>query len=343
MGDMKTYIKFIIKFITVTTAAVVLLAAGLMYWMHSCRSFMDNTLVSGNYVIEKGQPYRATYNELFDGLNPPPGFNIYLVHVLKLDSRIRFGYYEAVNITVNELVDNIIKGQQTLIKVTFPEGYNMYDVASTLDSAGIADREQMLDIFSDKRVIARLTGGNYETLEGFLAPGTYFFSKNFPGEKIAAAMVEEFYRLLPFDFEMKAREHGLTFYDAVKVASIVQKETYKEEEAPLVAAVFINRLNKRMRIQADPTIIYGIYADFNGKLSKTELTDRSNRFNTYRHNGLPPTPISNPSKMALEAVASPAESDYMYFVATKDGTHVFAKSYDEHLRNVNIHQRGRAN
>jgi UPF0755 protein len=216
-------------------------------------------------------------------------------------------------------------------------------VASTLDHAGVATEASMLALFKDRAAVKRLAGGEYESIEGFLAPGTYFFPRSFSPEKIAATMVEEFHRILPLDFEKKVAAHGLTFYDAVKLASIVQKETYRQNESPRVAAVFINRLKKKMRIQADPTIIYGIYTEFDGKLTKDKLTDRSNRFNTYRHGGLPPTPISNPSQMALEAVANPENSDYIYFVATKDGTHVFAVSYDEHRRNVNIHQRGRSN
>ncbi len=321
-------------------AALVVCAGVAFAWKRACDTFLADTLVTGEYIIEKGEPFRKTYDAVFRGQNTPPGFIVYLTKIRDFDRKIRYGYYEANAISLETLIDHITNGKQTLTKVTFPEGYNMYDVATAIENAGIAGKATMLSVFTDRSFVLTLTGNGYESLEGFLAPGTYFFSKRYPPEKIAAKMVNEFYKTLPLDFEAGAKKQGLSFYDALILASIVQKETYDEAESPVVAAVFLNRIKSRMFIQADPTIIYGMYDRYDGSIRKADITDRSNRFNTYRHKGLPPTPISNPSVMALSAVINPADSDYYYFVATKDGRHVFSKDYDDHRRNVRIYQLG---
>ena len=309
-------------------------------WKKSCDSFLANTIVSGEFLIEKGDGFNKTYAAIFSVESVPIGFSTYLIKIRRFDKMIRYGYYEANTISLETLINNIMSGKQTLTKITFPEGYNMYDIAATIENAGLGDRIEMIRVFTDCSLILDLTGGSYESLEGFLAPGTYLFSKKYPAEKIAAKMVYEFYKILPPDFEIKAKKLGLSFYDALILASIVQKETYDKEESPIVAAVFLNRIKSKMLIQADPTIIYGMYDRYSGNIRKADLIDKSNRFNTYRHRGLPPTPISNPSIIAIKAVINPANSDYYYFVATKDGKHVFARDYDEHKRNVRIHQLG---
>jgi UPF0755 protein len=329
------------KSIIITFAAIaVLVLAAVCGWFLRCSVYLKGSVISGEYSVEKGESFNSFYEKLFSGHNPPPGFKNYLI-LKGYDKKIRFGEYSADNITLGELLANIVIGKQSLLKLTIPEGYNMYDVAAALETAGIATKEEMLSVFKDRKVSGKLVGMSYESLEGFLAPGTYYFSKNYPKERIAQTLVKEFFRTLPDDFENLVKRNGLSFYDALILASIVQKETYSESEAPVVAAVFINRIKSRMRIQADPTIIYGKYEIYDGTISKKDLQDKNNRFNTYTHNGLPPTPISNPSAMVLAAVANPVKSDYIYFVATREGTHVFAKTYAEHRRNVNLYQKGR--
>ncbi|MDR2883598.1 MAG: endolytic transglycosylase MltG [Deferribacteraceae bacterium] len=333
--------KKVIQTVFAILLAAVVVSAGVWYaWKKSCESFLQNTVVSGQYEIEMGQSFSSVYRQLLKGLTPPLGFFDYLVRIKGIEKNIHFGYYEANAIPLAELIADVVSGRQTLEKVTIPEGYNMYDIATTLENAGIIDTKTMLSVFTDKELINTLTDNNYESLEGFLAPGTYFFAKRYPPEKIATKMVEEFNRTLPFDFREKVEALGLSFYDAIILASIVQKETYDKDEAPIVAAVFLNRIKARMLIQADPTIIYGKYSVYDGTISKADLQDRANRYNTYKHKGLPPTPISNPSVIALTAVANPEKNDYYYFVAKKDGKHVFSKSYNEHRRNVRIHQLG---
>jgi UPF0755 protein len=126
--------------------------------------------------------------------------------------------------------------------------------------------------------------------------------------------------------------------EVVVLASLVEKETGAPEERPLIAAVFLNRLRLGMRLETDPAVIYGI-ADFDGNLRRLHLEDPSNRYNTYAHGGLPPGPIANPGAAALRAVVEPAQADYLYFVARKDGTHQFSRTYTEHVNAVNRFQR----
>jgi UPF0755 protein len=147
-------------------------------------------------------------------------------------------------------------------------------------------------------------------------------------------MVETFFKNLPKQFEEKAKNNGLTVYEAVILASIIQKESYYKDELPLISSVFHNRLKKRMRLESDPTIIYGIYENFDGNIRKKDLIDKSNIYNTYKIFGLPPTPICNPDKYSLEAAVNPAKTDYLYFVADKEGKHHFSKTYAEHSKKV---------
>ena len=135
-----------------------------------------------------------------------------------------------------------------------------------------------------------------------------------------------------------AKRHDFTMKDAVTLASIVEKETGVSEERPLIASVFLNRLARRMRLEADPAVIYGI-PDFDGNLRRRDLENEDNPYNTYRIFGLPPGPIASPGEASLRAVVSPAQTDYLYFVSKNDGTHVFSASYREHINAVNRYQK----
>jgi UPF0755 protein len=156
-------------------------------------------------------------------------------------------------------------------------------------------------------------------------------------KQVARVLVDQFHaQWAPLEADASAR--GLGQQQVVTLASIVEKETGASSERPLVASVFWNRLERGMRLESDPTTIYGI-ADFDGNLRREHLEDEANPWNTYQIVGLPPTPIANPGAASLAAVLRPAASEYLYFVAKGDGTHVFARSYGEHLDNVARYQR----
>jgi UPF0755 protein len=177
------------------------------------------------------------------------------------------------------------------------------------------------------------------TLEGYLFPDTYRFAKGLPAESIVRTMVDRF-RAVYEDVRRASPATSLSMHEIVTLASIVEKETAVPEERPLIAAVFLNRMRRGMRLETDPTVIYGI-SDFDGNLRRVHLEDESNPYNTYRIPGLPPGPIASPGREALQAVLAPADSPYLFFVSRNDGTHVFTTSYRDHSRAVAQFQKQR--
>jgi UPF0755 protein len=166
-------------------------------------------------------------------------------------------------------------------------------------------------------------------------PETYFYNFNSPASNILIKSQDSFIEYAKLLWEKKQPSNPLkTLDEAIILASIVEKEAGNNKEKPIIAGVFLNRLNLNMRLQADPTIIYGLLPNFNGNITKLNLQDSSNRYNTYKIKGLPPTPIAMISKSSLEAVILGIPNNYVYFVAKGDGTHYFSTKYADHLKAV---------
>jgi UPF0755 protein len=256
-----------------------------------------------------------------------------------VSSEIKAGEYAlSPDRSTPEILEILTEGRVETHAITIPEGLRASEIADRLAEAELVDREAFLAIVGDPASLAR-HGIEGESLEGYLFPDTYRFARGLSPERIVDAMVTEFlaaYRAL----EPEAAQSGLSMRELVTLASIVEKETGAPEERPMIAAVFLNRLERGMRLETDPTVIYGI-EDFDGNLKRLHLEDASNPYNTYRIPGLPPGPIASPGRLALEAVLRPADIDYLYFVSRNDGTHVFSKTYAEHTRNVDLFQRRR--
>lgn len=319
--------------------AAFLLTSIVGYWIVQSERFLDNTLVTVELEIEPNTSFNWLYNRLFKHLETPPLFRLYLIKKVKLDRNIKYGYYRANELPVRRVLDAVMKGRQSTMKVTIPEGFNIYDVSNRVSERIVDSAGEFLKTVKDKTFIKNLTGKDYESLEGFLYPDTYFFPPNSDPKYVASSMYQMFNKQLPADFDEKAKALGLTPYEAIIMASIIQKETYDPAEAPLISSVFHNRLKFPMRLQADPTIIYGLYPEFDGNIRKSDLRDRTNPYNTYKIDGLPPTPICNPSKIALEAAVNPADTRYLYFVANKERSHIFSTNYRDHINKVNKHQK----
>jgi len=235
------------------------------------------------------------------------------------------------------VLDTLASGRVVTHAVVLPEGLTAAEIATRLDAKGLAEREAFLEVVHDPEVAAAL-GVEGESLEGYLFPETYHFARGLTAREIADAMVEEFLAVW-VPLAEKAEARGMSMRETVILASIVEKETGAPEERPLVAAVFHNRLERGMRLETDPTVIYGI-EDFDGNLRRVHLEDASNPYNTYQIAGLPPGPIANPGAASLRATLEPADADYLYFVSRGDGTHVFSKTYRQHVNAVNRYQRG---
>ncbi len=235
-----------------------------------------------------------------------------------------------------EILERIAKGRVETYEVVLPEGLTLVQIAERLAAAGLVDREAFLALARDAESAQRL-GVQGETLEGYLFPETYRLPKGLPPLEVARVLVDEFHAVWE-ELAPLAKRHDFSMKDAVTLASIVEKETGVSEERPLIASVFLNRLAHRMRLEADPAVIYGI-PDFDGNLRRRDLEDEDNPYNTYRIFGLPPGPIASPGAASLRAVARPAQTDYLYFVSKNDGTHVFSASYREHVNAVNRYQK----
>jgi len=256
-----------------------------------------------------------------------------------LASKLKIGEYVLSNAeSTPEIFDALTRGRVKTYAVVIPEGFRATEIATRLAAAELADADAFLTVVFDPESPARF-GVEGPTLEGYLFPDTYRFARGLPEERIVRAMVDQFKAVRtellpdPESFHLSMREHAT-------LASIVEKETGAAHERPLIAAVFLNRLERGMKLQTDPTVIYGI-KDFDGNIKRIHLEDASNPYNTYRIRGLPPGPIASAGRDAMRAVVEPAETPYLFFVSRNDGTHVFAKTNAEHERNVDEYQRRR--
>ena len=222
--------------------------------------------------------------------------------------------------------------------VVIPEGYNMFEIAQAIQAAGLGTSEDFLKtVTSDTAMISDIAP-DAKSLEGYLFPNTYEFTRMQSMDEMAAAMVKQ--------FRIVAREIGLISTDmtpmqtTVILASIIEKETAAPEERPLVASVYYNRIAQHEALQADPSVIYAelLQGSYGGALHHADMQFNS-AYNTYTHPGLPPGPIGNPGKTSLEAAMHPASTDYFYFVSNGNGHHRFAHTLEEHNRNVAAYRR----
>jgi UPF0755 protein len=242
------------------------------------------------------------------------------------------------SMTTQQILALILSGQVRTYAVSLPEGIRATEIATRLESAGLADAATFLATVTDPAFVHSL-GIEADSLEGYLFPETYRLPRNLSPTTIARVLVDQFEAVWR-EIEPRAAATALSRHQIVTLASIVEKETAAPEERPLIAAVFLNRLARGMRLETDPTVIYGI-ADFDGNLKKSHLRDENNPYNTYQIAGLPPGPIASPGIEALEAVVKPADSDYLFFVSRNDGTHRFSRTYREHVNAVNQYQKNR--
>lgn len=263
-----------------------------------------------------------------------------LARWLDLDGRLHVGEYElSPDLSPREILAIVTSGRVKRWPVTIPEGSRVTDVATRLKEAGLADHDAFLAVANDPLIAARL-GVPGDSLEGYLYPDTYLLPRGLEPDEIARIMVQQFERVWQDEIALLATDSKLSKSEIVTLASIVEKETAAPAERPLIAAVFLNRLARGMRLETDPTVIYGI-TDFDGNLRTVHLRDDANPYNTYRIPALPPGPIASPGDEALRAVVAPAESDYLFFVSRNDGSHEFSASYEEHAAAVDRYQRRR--
>ena len=252
--------------------------------------------------------------------------------------KIKWGYFElSTGLPPAVVLDYLISGKTMLKRVTIPEGFSLKQIADRLVQENIVSGPDFLSAARDWDWLTEL-GLDGASLEGYLFPDTYFFHRGMSVKAIQKMMVKRFlavYRQCRGD-DSGPLPLGLTRYQIVTLASVVEKETGLPAERPLIASVFYNRLRKGMLLQSDPTVIYGI-KDFGGDLTRKHL-ETPTLYNTYVRSGLPAGPIANPGEAALLAVLYPTDSDYYYFVSRNDGSHYFSRTLQEHNRAVSRYQ-----
>jgi UPF0755 protein len=288
-------------------------------------------------LVHPGQGFAATTLELQEMgiIQSPLKFKL-LALIKRQDKRVKAGeYLFSPAMTPNHILNTLVSGKVQLHRFTVPEGYNLSQTASVVAMAGFGTETDFLNTAHNHRLVKKL-GIDGETFEGYLFPDTYYFPKGETPEKIISTMVKRFWTVFKPQWKDRANQFGLSIHQVVTLASIIEKETGAPSERPLISSVFHNRLKKGMRLESDPTVIYGI-TDFDGNLTRKHLYTRT-PYNTYRVRGLPPGPIANPGAKALEAALYPADTRFLYFVSKKDRTHKFSTNIKDHNKAVMKYQ-----
>ena len=228
-----------------------------------------------------------------------------------------------------QIHDRLVRGDIYVHTVVIPEGFTMFDIAQAIEDAGLGSSQDFLRVAHSEVGLISDLSPDAKSLEGYLFPNTYEFTRTQSMKDMAGTMVKQ--------FRLVAQQIGLTLdvQKTVNMASIVEKETAVPEERPLVASVYYNRLGRNIALQADPSVIYAelLEGSYGGALHHADMHFESG-YNTYTHTGLPPGPIGNPGRSSLEAAMHPAKSDFYYFVSDGNGHHRFSRSLEEHNQNV---------
>jgi UPF0755 protein len=274
-----------------------------------------------------------------EGVIANAGLFLVALELRRAGDRLKAGEYRfAGPASLLEVLDRLLRGDIIYESVTIPEGLTLWETSALLSERGIGDRAALERAFSDGRLIGALDP-EAETLEGYLFPETYRFRRNPSPEEVASALVARFVQVFDDARREQAIALGFSVREVVTLASVVEKETGRAHERPLIASVFMNRLGRRMPLQSDPTIIYGLKrrGAYDGNLRRDHLRMET-AYNTYTRPGLPPGPIASPGAAALDAVLAPTETPYLYFVSKNDGSHHFSTSLGEHNAAVRKYQ-----
>ncbi len=333
-------LKFI-KILLVLGVLVATAGAAGFFWIVSSPIVLQSPSLDFkmDFHIAPGSGLRSAARQIADaGAELNPWVFTALGKLMRSEASIKAGSYElGQGVTPQQLMLKLTRGDVTQAEIAFIEGWTFRQMRERLDAHPDL-RHESKDL-SESEIMQRL-GASELQAEGLLFPDTYLFSKRSSDLEVLARAYRAMQRHLMREWANKAV--GLPYadaYQALVMASIVEKETGREQDRPLIAAVFGNRLQRGMLLQTDPTVIYGIGTSFDGNLRKHDLqTDTP--YNTYLRAGLPPTPIAMPGLASLQATLHPAASEALYFVARGDGSSQFSRTLDEHNQAVNRYQRG---
>ena len=285
------------------------------------------------FVVEPNSSTSVIASQLLDeGLIRSERFFILYTRLAAVDQSLRAGTYHLNgSMGLAEIISELQKGSVRAVSFTVPEGFTIEQVADLFDAKGIVNREDFLQLMKNgdfnSPFLDQPPGGEY-SLEGFLFPDTYKITAETTGGEVISLMLDRFNEIYKPEYADRARQLGMTDYEIITLASIIEREAKKPEERPIISAVFHNRLKKGMLLQSCATVQYAL-GETKPVLYNEDLEVES-PYNTYKHQGLPPGPIASPGEAAIKAALYPADVSYLYFVAKKDGSHAFSDTLAEH-------------
>jgi UPF0755 protein len=329
-------VRFLLKIFLPIFLLLATAGSGMWWWANQPLQLRNSPL---DFRVTAGSSLRSAISQMREaGINVEPTLLAILARLNRADTSIKAGSYAVkTGVTPMQLLNKLLKGKVTQGELTLVEGWTFRQWRARMDNH--PDLAHDTRGLSEAQIIGQL-GLNIKSLEGQLFPDTYLFDKQSTDLELLARANRAMQRKL--EAEWVQRAVGLPFRtpeEALVMASIVEKETGRDADRNLVAAVFINRLRKGMLLQTDPTVIYGLGESFDGNLRKRDL-QADTPYNTYTRQGLPPTPIAMPGQASLRAALNPARSEVLYFVARGDGSSQFSQTLDEHNNAVNRYQRG---
>ncbi|MBU0971924.1 MAG: endolytic transglycosylase MltG [Proteobacteria bacterium] len=326
------------KTLGIALAAILLTGVGVLSLLaYQVRHFLETPFPAQTkpiiFNIDPGQNLgRIADNLKKEGLITHPALFKLYVRYKKAATGLRAGEYEfTAPATPIQILDQFLAGRVKLYRLTIPEGLNMEEISRLVQERLHCDELTFLALCHDPAFIKTLKVDSH-SLEGYLFPDTYFFPKKTTCRHIIQKMVDTFHRVYTPEWKARTKEMGFSVHEIVTLASIIEKETGDASERPLISSVFHNRLGKNMRLESDPTVIYGD-RDFDGRIRRRHL-QRITPYNTYQIQGLPQGPIANPGSLSLGAALYPAKSEYLFFVSKNDTTHFFSKTFAEHSKAV---------
>jgi peptidoglycan lytic transglycosylase G len=303
------------------------------YWLSPTEKFAPPREVT----IEKGESFRQIARALADTgvVRSEPVLRFY-GRLSGTASDIKPGDYAFKGAErIPDVMHHLVHGDFIVVTITIPEGLTVHEIAERVAATGLICQDEFENAARDGAIV-RALGLMPLGAEGYLFPATYKFSPHATTDDVLTAMLARFYQILTPEVEERMFEQSLDPRRLVTMASIVEKEAKAPAERPLIAGVFYNRLRLGMPLQSDPTAEYELDG---ARESAASAVHTASAFNTYDFTGLPPGPIANPGLKSIEAALYPTRTDYLYFVARDNGTHVFSKSYDEHRRNIALERK----
>ncbi|MBU8850283.1 MAG: endolytic transglycosylase MltG [Desulfobacterales bacterium] len=334
----KSKLRIIIVSIFVLSAF--LISSGLFFYLE-LTSFIKNpanpAAIEKKFTVKPGQSLAVVAKNLEKEsiISNKTYFKLF-TRYKKAGEKLQAGeYILSASKSPEQILEIILQGKVKLYRITLPEGLNIKQVAALVEKASSCDITRFVDLCHNKSFITSL-GIKSTTLEGWLFPDTYFFPKHTSCEDIITAMVAHFNKNFTDTWKARAKTLGFSVHDIVTLASIIEKETGDASERPIISSVFHNRLKKKMRLESDPTVIYGI-KNFDGNIKRKHLK-MVTPYNTYQIKGLPAGPIANPGALSLQAALYPAQTEYLFFVSKKDTTHKFSRTLQEHNQAVRKYQ-----